>query len=214
MAIKRKKPITASDKISITHIGADVTSGVYVFADVLEELVYFAGQKSARGILTGQAYRYPVPEDKALPKSGELDKALPDLSAAEKKVDNRPAGSGEDLDSGQPEYIEITAFKEVYPSDDAMDYAARLRHLRDFRSSDAYPVLGLVCLSAERRSLMQEDLLVQRTYLCGPKQILLLVSADRKPPRAYMLDDALECFVETGIEVVSAAGAELPFDVV
>ncbi len=210
MLFKQKKLIAPSDKIQITHLGSVQNPAVYIFADVLDELVFYANQRSAWGLLTGQGYLLPV--DKSLSTFNNVDKTPSISTAVNENVDKTLPPEAFPTDSDKPDYIEITAFRDIYPSVDALDYASHLRKMRDFRNSDENPVLGAVCLSQTKSELMLEDLLLQRSYFADPSQILLFVSADRKPPRAFRLDETCDHLLDAGLEIVSAVGTELPFD--
>ena len=179
--IQKKSPPVTTDKILVTHIGPEQPRRIYLFADVLEELVYHASQRNAHGMLTGRRY---LPQEEPEPGS----EVFP--------------------------YIEITAFNEIYPAEDAIEYAHHLRKMRDFRDTNADEIiLGTVSMAAEMPEVMLEDLLVQRTYFADADQILLFVSADKKPPKAFRLDPDTDILTENGLDIVGLKESPLPFDI-
>ncbi len=178
--IQKKSPPATTDEILVTHLGPEQPRRIYLFADVLEELIYHASQRKAHGMLTGHRY---LPQDTPEPGS----EVFP--------------------------YIEITAFKEIYPAEDAIEYAHHLRKMRDFRDADdGEIILGTVSMAAEMPELMLEDLLVQRTYFADADQVLLFVSADKKPPKVFRLDPDTDMLTEAGLEIVGLKESPLPFD--
>ena len=209
MTYSIKNPIVSSDKIRIIHIGPQGEATTYLFGDVLEELSFNAAQKEAFGLLVGQAYK-------------KVDKSLAENAADSNEVDKKTLESSffSEYPPGMlvpdvaeiPDFVEVTAFKDIYPVDDALEFAARLRRMRDFRNgTDEFPV-GMVRLTREVTELFLEDLMVQRTYFASPGQIFLLVSGDRRPPRAFVLDKQHDHFVEIGLEIVLPKDAEPPFE--
>ncbi|MBQ9394229.1 MAG: hypothetical protein IJU23_01775 [Proteobacteria bacterium] len=210
MTYLTKNPIVSSDKIRVIHLGPAGEGTTYLYGDVLEELSYYAGQKDAYGLLVGHAYK-------------KVDKPLAENAADSKTVDNKvlessffaeyPPGMIVPDVAEVPDFVEISAFKDIYPVDDALEYAARLRRMRDFRNGTEEFPAGLVRLSKAASELSFEDLMVQRTYFASPGQILLLVSGDRKPPRAFVMDKQHDHFVECGLEIVLPKDAEPPFAV-
>lgn len=205
MIVKGKKPISASSKLKVTHVGPEQAYRLYLFSDVLEELTYYASQKNAWGLLSGQFYALPV--DKTHSNDEKMDKPSPESSSDAAKVDNQPA----DLPI-PPDYVEITAFRDIYPCCDALDYASYLRKMRNFRSAEDCPDVGPVCLMQQKREPMLEDLLLARSYFAAKNQAIFFISADNACPRAFVLDESLDHFEEVGIDIVSPADAGLPFD--
>ena len=109
------------------------------------------------------------------------------------------------------DFIEIKAFKDIYPTADAMEYASYLRRQRDFKPGDPTAALGLVFMQTTPAAPSLEDLMLMRSYFAVPIQISLYISADRSPARVYMLDDVAESFAEIGYNVIHLA-ENPPFD--
>jgi hypothetical protein len=196
----KKHPLTSHDNIEVLTCGPkrEGEASIYLFSDVLEELVFNAHQRSARGMLLGRIYAYP-----------KLDK----VSAGVDKKDLESKVWGEssevkkgNLEKGQKKpqmYMEIAAFKDIYPTEDALDYGMYLRRHRDFRTDDGeILVLGSVCMTPKLHELTLEDLLFQRTYCAEAYQIALFVSADGRDARIFVLDEMLHAFVEVGYRLV------------
>ena len=109
-----------------------------------------------------------------------------------------------------PDYLEITAFRDIYPTDNAMDYAGYLRRIRDFKASrDKQLVLGQVILSPEPKNPMLEDLMLQRTYFGYPWQMTVFISASHTRPKVFMLNEANEDWYETGFKLVYSEAAPM-----
>lgn len=103
------------------------------------------------------------------------------------------------------EYVIVTAFKDIYPIEDAFDYAVYLRRQRNFRSeNEKETVVGTVMLSGEPWKITLEDLMLQRTYCASEWQVALFVDASESPARAFLLTKELSQFTETGYYLVSA----------
>ena len=193
MEFPYKTKLCDTDSLQILHIGPDSEKPFFLFADVLEELAFYANDKNAFGLLVGNAFLDAANQN--TPSDGN------DTSETEKKcaVD-------------EPDFVEITAFKDIYPVNDALDYAGYLRKVRNFRDNETEALcLGAVCLTPQSADLTLECLYLMRTYFDLPIQILLMVSADRKPPRAYQLNKKLD-LIEIGLNVVTLKNESLPFD--
>ena len=118
-------------------------------------------------------------------------------------------GSGVDNSSDAPksgtEYVIITAFKDLYPIQDALDYAMYLRRQRNFRSESGDETdVGMVMLSSEPWKIMLEDLMLQRSYCATEWQVALFVDATDAPARAFILTKGLSQLTETGYYLISA----------
>ena len=187
MKFSYKTKLCDNKAVQIVHSGPDFGMPVFLFEDVLEELIFYAKKKNAFGLLTGNGYLEP--------EAGSDDKM--------DKVDETPSQDAEPLERDEPDYIEITAFKDVYPVENPLDYAGYLRKVRNFRENGTDLLcLGVVCLADTAAEITLESLLLQRSYFDMPYQIYLIVSAKDASLKAYRLDKKLE-FVETGIDVVS-----------
>ena len=181
--------------LQIIHVGTHDGMTVFLYADVLEELIFYAKDKDAFGLLMGNAY---------------LDNAF----LSEKKADNSdsvPPEKETDCEVDIPDFVEITAFKDVYPVSDALDYADHLRKMRNFRDTESESLcLGAVCLTSKAVDITLECLYLLRTYFDVPSQVLLFVSADGTKPRAYQLGKNM-ALIEIGLEIVCIRGEPLPF---
>lgn len=118
-------------------------------------------------------------------------------------------GAGVDNSSDVPksgtEYVIITAFKDLYPIQDALDYAMYLRRQRNFRSESGDETdVGMVMLSSEPWKIMLEDLMLQRSYCATEWQVALFVDATDAPARAFILTKGLSQLTETGYYLISA----------
>lgn len=118
-------------------------------------------------------------------------------------------GMGVDNSSDAPksgtEYVIITAFKDLYPIQDALDYAMYLRRQRNFRSESGDEIdVGMVMLSSEPWKIMLEDLMLQRSYCATEWQVALFVDATDAPARAFILTKGLSQLTETGYYLISA----------
>ena len=118
-------------------------------------------------------------------------------------------GAGVDNSSDAPksgtEYVIITAFKDLYPIQDALDYAMYLRRQRNFRSESGDETdVGMVMLSSEPWKIMLEDLMLQRSYCATEWQVALFVDATDAPARAFILTKGLSQLTETGYYLISA----------
>ncbi|MBO4351055.1 MAG: hypothetical protein J6A01_08950 [Proteobacteria bacterium] len=193
MEFPYKTRLCDTESLQILHIGPSSEMPFYLFADVLDELVFYANDKNAFGLLVGNAF---LDADRKIEASGE----------------NLPPEKTKTFDTDVPDFVEITAFKDVYPVKDALDYAGYLRKMRNFRDTETDGLcLGAVCLMPQSADLTLECLYLMRTYFDLPNQILLFVSADRKPPRAYQLNKKLD-MVEVGLDIVTLKNETLPFD--
>lgn len=194
--IYKNKPVEGK-ALQILHVGPDCGMPVFLYADVIEELLFYAKTKDAFGLLMG---------------SGCLDKTK-ESASGDAEPDKASAGDSPYADADVPDFIEITAFKDIYPVGDALDYADHLRKMRNFRDTESETLcLGAVCLTREKVDLSLECLFLLRSYFDLPTQILLFVSTDRAVPRAYQLNRQLE-LVEIGIDIVALKDSPLPFDV-
>ena len=118
-------------------------------------------------------------------------------------------------DAGSPpsdaqDFIELKAFRDVYPTANALDYANYLRKLRDFKPDESATVLGPVFMQQQPAPPTLEDLLLMRSYFGSPIQIALYVCGDRTPAHVYILDDVNESFAEIGYFVFHLPDSE-PF---
>lgn len=208
--LEEKAPYKSNDTIEVLKFGPsrEQFASVYLFDDVLEELVFNAHQRSARGMLLGKLYRYPK-VDKACADVDRLKINLDDDSA-KNKINGFETRKKISKASDKPEfYLEIQAFKDIYPTDDALDYGTFLRRARDFRANDnEILVLGSVCMTPKQHELVLEDLLFQRTYCANEYQVALFVSADGQDARVFMLDNMVGAFVEVGYHIVCLKNTE------
>ena len=170
------KPVLSShDAISVQHLGAQCGEPVfYLYGDVLEELRFHASQRSGFGLLCGCGYLYPV--------------------------DKQPANA---QDNDAPDYVEISAFRDIYPVDDALDYAGYLRRIREFRNVQG-DVFGFVCLTPEPRTMTYEDLLLFRTYFDAPENLFVMVAGNGAPPTFWGLHAASAMPEPRGVELIQA----------
>ena len=123
-------------------------------------------------------------------------------------IEKRTNVPGEPLD-----FIEVTAFKDICPGNNALDYAGYLRKQRDFRPPvDGTLILGVAILQNVYAEPTLEDLLLMRSYFADQIQIALYITADRKRPRVYALGDTYESFAEIGYSVVQLAEEPPMFD--
>ena len=177
------KPLPqASDGIQITAYGPKCRyhTQVYIYADVLEELQFSAHERNAIGILLGSYALIKRPPNDPLRQTDAQD------------------------------FIEIKAFRDVYPTADAMDYANYLRTQRNFKPVEPPISLGLVFMQQQPMPPTLEDLMLMRSYFAVPIQISLYICGDRSPAHVYMLDDVSESFAEIGYQVIHLANAN-PF---
>ncbi|MBQ8036293.1 MAG: hypothetical protein IJ268_04810 [Proteobacteria bacterium] len=187
MIFTPKQPIAAENGIRITEYGKPNPIGpnAYFFADVLEELIFHAQKHEARGILLGNAFLLP-------------ETAAQNLLEAQ-KTNSFPLGLN------IPNYLEVVAFRDIYPTANALDYASYLRRIRDFKTPRGqHLILGQVILSPEPRQPVLEDLMLQRTYFCEPWQMTVYISAAHTTPKVFMLNEAGESWYETGFKLVSS----------
>lgn len=173
----------ATNEIQITPYGPKCRyhTLVYLYADVLEELQFSAHERDAIGILLGSYAIIKRPPDHPMQLTAPQD------------------------------FIEIKAFRDVYPTADAMDYANYLRKQRDFKPDEPSTTLGLVFMQQKPEPPNLEDLLLMRTYFSTPIQISLFVCGDHSPAHVYMLDDVSESFAEIGYQVIHLSGTK-PFN--
>ncbi|MCL2326134.1 MAG: hypothetical protein FWC40_06545 [Proteobacteria bacterium] len=140
---------------------------VFVFSDVLDELVFSAVSRRAAGILTGQWYLSDKPEDTP------------------------------------HDFIEVAAFRDIYPVDNSLDYATYLRRNRGLLRSQAQErVLGVVHMMPDETPVFLEDIFLQRTYFNLPFHIAMFVFGDGSPSRCFAMTDEGHMF-EIGFYVVS-----------
>lgn len=233
-------PPVSNDQISVTQVGTIAgDTPVYIYADVLEELKYSAAQRPARGMLIG-LHQTKAPAIKVIslkPRaaqnigdpSGKAIGGAPDQADAQM----RPGDAAESGDAAQngggeknakdgaaaapanktdaPDYVLVTAFKDIYPAQDALEYAAYLRRQRNFRDeNEEQTIVGTVAVGKDRRKLMLEDLMLQRTYCADEWQIALFVDTLGDPPRAFFLTKDFAQFAETGYFVISAKTDSAP----
>lgn len=112
------------------------------------------------------------------------------------------------------DFVEITAFKDIYPVEDALDYGMYLRRQRNFRSpQEKQTVVGSVVVSIQPWKIAFEDLLLQRTYWSAEWQIALFVDTEDAPPRVFYLTHESAQLAETGYYVISLKDAPLPFKI-
>ena len=201
--ILEKAPYVSNDEIEVLSFGPkrELSTSIYLYFDVLEELVFNAKERSARGMLLGKLYRYP-----------KVDKTSASVAKEAINLDLQWGGDlkakrGTQLIPSRSmvcpnQYIEITAFKDIYPTEDALEYGTYLRRQRDFRNSDEILVVGSVCMTPRLHDLVLEDLLFQRTYFAQAYQVALFVSADGENARIFMLDEMTKSFVEVGYQLV------------
>ena len=193
MEFPYKTKLCNTESLQILHVGPHSELPFYLFSDVLDELVFYANDKNAFGLLVGNAF---------------LDNAKREVTSGVTEA----LDPTKTFDVDVPDFVEITAFKDIYPVKDALDYAGYLRKMRNFRDNETETLcLGAVCLTPKSTDLTLECLYLMRTYFDLPIQILLFVSADRKPPRAYQLNKKMD-MVEIGLEIVTLKNEALSFD--
>lgn len=178
---------SSNDKITVAQIGSPKSSIlVYIFSDVLEELLFNAQKRSAHALLSGSAYIRPD--------------ASPDPAQT-------PA-------TAEKSHILVSAFSDLYPTHDPLDYADYLRRTKNFRNANTASLapLGVAHLSPAPVPLMLEDLFLQRTYFANPGQITLFINAPHAAPDVYMLDVETSQFFKTGYFVISPKNAPLRFN--
>lgn len=192
MIFTPKLPLVSENGICVADYGPANPIGptAYFFADVLDELIFHAQKHEARGILLGGAFLLP--------------------ETAEENIANAQKTNSFPIGLTDPDYLEITAFRDIYPTDNAMDYAGYLRRIRDFKASrDKLLVLGQVILSPEPKNPMLEDLMLQRTYFGYPWQMTVFISASHTRPKVFMLNEANEDWYETGFKLVYSEAAPM-----
>ena len=119
--------------------------------------------------------------------------------------DGMDVDNSSDAPKSGTEYVIITAFKVLYPIQDALDYAMYLRRQRNFRSESGDETdVGMVMLSSEPWKIMLEDLMLQRSYCATEWQVALFVDATDAPARAFILTKGLSQLTETGYYLISA----------
>lgn len=119
--------------------------------------------------------------------------------------DSEGVDNSSDAPKSGTEYVIITAFKDLYPIQDALDYAMYLRRQRNFRSESGDETdVGMVMLSSEPWKIMLEDLMLQRSYCATEWQVALFVDATDAPARAFILTKGLSQLTETGYYLISA----------
>ncbi|MBR4986792.1 MAG: hypothetical protein IKY83_13755 [Proteobacteria bacterium] len=191
MIFTPKSPLASGDGIRVTEYGTPNPIGptAYFFADVLEELIFHAQKHDARGILLGSAFLLPE-------------------TAAQNFLDAKSMNRIPLLDT--PDYQEVTAFRDIYPADNALDYAGYLRRIRDFKPPRGQQlILGQVILSPAPKQPMLEDLMLQRTYFGMPWQMTVFISASHTRPKVFMLSESGEDWYETGFKLVASDDAPL-----
>lgn len=119
--------------------------------------------------------------------------------------DSEGVDNSSDAPKSSTEYVIITAFKDLYPIQDALDYAMYLRRQRNFRSESGDETdVGMVMLSSEPWKIMLEDLMLQRSYCATEWQVALFVDATDALARAFILTKGLSQLTETGYYLISA----------
>lgn len=142
---------------------------VYLFGDVREELVFAASKldenKMSFGLLCGGLFEDDVSD----------------------------ANNSSNVKSKQSvEYIEISAFRDIFPVSESLDYAVFLRRDKSLLNTTDYGcVTGMVCLTRNRHVLTLEDVFLMRTYFNLPWQVFLLISGDGEVACYRMDDDGL-----------------------
>ena len=179
-----KEPPRSVDGLSVKTFScpnSQFSTQVFLYADVLEEMIFGVRERDTYGMLVGTYSILPI-----------------------EKRGNKP---GDPLD-----FIEVTAFKDVYPCGGALEYAEYLRKRRNFRTPDGVnPVMGLLVAKKEGIRPTMEDLMLMRSYFADQMQIVLYVSDTGVIPKVYVLGDMYESFVEIGYSVVHEVGVALPF---
>ena len=123
-------------------------------------------------------------------------------------IEKRNNNPGEPLD-----FIEVSAFKDIYPGNNALDYAGYLRKQRDFRTPvNGTTILGVAILQNTYAEPTLEDLILMRSYFADQIQIALYITENRDQPRVYVLGDSFESFAEIGYWLVKLADEKLPFN--
>lgn len=151
---------------------------IYLFGDMVEELTFSAHKmkddQTSFGLLCGGLF-----EDEA--------------SEAEKEDHHRRVGT---------EYIEISAFRDIFPVHESLDYAAFLRRDKSLLNTTDYGcVTGIVRLTARPRDLVLEDVFLMRTYFNLPWQVMVLIDGDGKVVCYRMDEDGM--MVKAGFYIVS-----------
>ena len=180
---KLKMPPTSSDEIEVRHFGPGNSFASLVFL--------YADMLEELQFNANEANSYGM-------LLGSYSVIPPEVRK------NEP---GEALD-----FIEVTAFKDVFPSANALDYAGYLRKQRDFRApTDGTTILGLVVLQKTFKTPSLEELMVMRSYFADQIQIALYITGECDQPRVYVIGDKLESFAEIGYSLVKLASDALPF---
>lgn len=185
MAIAVKYPVfrplpQATAAVAVTPMGPKngYHTLVYLYGDVVEELLFNARERDAYGVLTGKYALIRRSADEGLQRAQD--------------------------------FIEITAFKDVFPTDEALDYAHYLRRQRNYRNDSANIPLGLAVMRRHFTAPSLEDLMVMRSYFDMPNQIALFIDGSGRRGIVYMLDDVDESFAEIGYSVIHLSEAPCP----
>ncbi len=205
---ERKEFPTETRWIKCRQVGPEEAAEIpiFVYADVLEELAYHASQRGAWGMVTGHGYVKPkseslTPEDNSGQKECDLEKS--DTMSSE-KVDKAQSSLKSEEEKDETDYVEMTAFRDVFSAKDALDYASYLRRMKYYRKCDGPEVvLGAVCMIPEERELMLEDMLLMRTYFGASFQFLMFVPGNGREARLWRLSADGEAFIEQGYKVLT-----------
>ena len=202
----------SDDRLTVVPVGTPTSPFyVYIYADVLDELRFNATSRAARGMLLGAFHPFfvfgPIAfDDKTSDGQGKITLQTDNPPPTVDKTQDTPAN---DIPAEKKlptcnGYVEITAFRDVFSTSDALDYAGYLRRIRNFRTSDTDEVvLGAVAMGQGVSELSLEDLMLQRSYFARPYQVALFVDSDQEAPCLYWLDEDGN-FVRTGYFVVTA----------
>ena len=120
MIFTPKLPLVSENGICVADYGPANPIGptAYFFADVLDELIFHAQKHEARGILLGGAFLLP--------------------ETAEENIANAQKTNSFPIGLTAPDYLEITAFRDIYPTDNAMDYAGYLRRILRHHATNSW----------------------------------------------------------------------------
>lgn len=173
------------EKLSLGGLDQTAEAEIYLFHDVLEELIFAAhalkNKNDAFGLLCGGLFEDAVGEE---------------------------AHGGDKKQKKALEYVEISAFREIFPVRESLDYAAFLRRDKSLlHTTDYGRVTGIVCLSDAQHCLSLEDVFLMRTYFNLPWQVMLFISGDGTAACYRMNEEGM--MYRTGFYIVS-----LPHDVV
>mgnify|MGYP006943186280 CR=1 FL=1 len=177
----------------------DVEKDVSEFVDELNAEAACAEPSTNSGNVAGRGHAADASTPSAEGNATEAS------VARNSNEDGMDVDNSSDAPKSGTEYVIITAFKDLYPIQDALDYAMYLRRQRNFRSESGDETdVGMVMLSSEPWKIMLEDLMLQRSYCATEWQVALFVDATDAHARAFILTKGLSQLTETGYYLISA----------